>query len=726
MKSLRTTLQIIFILIFAQTVKAQNTLYMNPIKYTDRNLNSYNDNCSDATKLHYFVNTVEISRTTGFYCCGFHAFSIDYGLTKPGDVFKVTQDCSPITYSQVVKDDYIYVEVPNGVSYTGNGISPTDESAPYAKLSTPVSVGKCETININAHGLSEYFVAYYPPNTGLTTGIFSINTAPLASGATATSPAGHSISSQGAPNVISTVNANGSITSNGSFKLTSNTALSGTTPINMEYQHNGISVGGDFAFGFGAMSFAGISNTGFKVVKSSTAGVQTETLFSGNYTSALLKITYDGTYYRAYLNGVKIDELRRFVKYASSSGTISLTTPQNYGTGVTWTPSTSGTQWVSTEVDGVLYTRQQFTVADDMVLTGSSSNVACSGGNTGAISASTTGGKTPITYSINGGGYSTNSSFSGLVANNYTVRAKDASGCITSKIFIITENPVLGLTATQTNVLCSGGSDGSVSLTATGGTGIYTYSKDGTNYITANTFGSLNEGAKTFYVKDGAGCIKTIDLTITAQSKILATVSSQVNVLCFGGNTGSVTLNTTGSLPNGTLQFSSGGAFSTDNPLTGLTAQAYTITVKDNLCQVTIPVTITQPSDLAISPVINNQISCNGLTDGKITVGVTGGTGVYQYSQDNITFVSSSVFNNLGANGYKFWVKDVNSCTKNSSIYTIVEPPVIVFSVGSKVDVVCNGSNTGSITLATSGGTSPFTYSKDGTTFHNMPERSRY
>ena len=398
MKSLKLATIICLLSTFGRTIYAQNTLYMNPIKYTDRNLNSYNDNCSDASKLHYFVNNVEIARTTVYYCCGFHAFSIDYGLMKPGDVFKVTQDCSPIVYSQVVKDDYVYVEVPDGNSYTGNGITATDETAPYTKLSTPVSVGKCETINLNAHGLSEYFIAYYPPNTGLTTGIFSVNAAPVSSGATVISPAGHSISSQGAPNVTSTVNANGSITSNGSFKLTSNTALSGTTPINMEYQHNGISVGGDFAFGFGAMFFGGITNTGFKVVKSSTAGVSTETFFTGSYNSSLFKITYDGTYYRAYLNGVKIDELRRFVKYASSSGTISLTTPQNYGTGVTWTPSTSGSQWVSTEVDGILYTRQQFTVADDMVLTGSTINVACFGGNTGSIATSITGGKSPFTY----------------------------------------------------------------------------------------------------------------------------------------------------------------------------------------------------------------------------------------------------------------------------------------------------------------------------------------
>ena len=123
MKLLKLLLFCGLVLQVSQAMVAQNTLYMNPIKYTDRNLNSYNDNCSDASKLHYWINNGEIARITVYYWCGFHSFSIDYGLMKSGDVFKVTQDCSPIVYSQVVKDDYVYVEVPNGLSYTSNGIS---------------------------------------------------------------------------------------------------------------------------------------------------------------------------------------------------------------------------------------------------------------------------------------------------------------------------------------------------------------------------------------------------------------------------------------------------------------------------------------------------------------------------------------------------------------------------------------------------------------------------
>jgi hypothetical protein len=227
----------------------------------------------------------------------------------------------------------------------------------------------------------------------------------------------------------------------------------------------------------------------------------------------------------------------------------------------------------------------------------------------------------------------------------------------------------------------------------------------------------LSTGVKTFYAKDGAGCIKTVNVTIVTQSTIIASITAQTNVNCFGGSTGSVTIGTTGSAPSGTLQYSLGGAFHTTPTFTGLAAGTYTITVKDDICQVTLPLTITQPTDLVITPSIDNQISCNGLTNGKITVTASGGSGAYTYSTDNITYGASNVFNNLGAGGYKFWVKDGNGCIKNSGIYTIVEPSTLVFTVASKVDVTCNGASTGSITLSVSGGTTAYTYSKDGTNF---------
>jgi hypothetical protein len=180
---------------FVNKTWAQNKLFMNPIKYTDRQLEVYGSPCSDPAQIHLFINNVPVNPaqlTTKFIVGGYWAFEMDFGLMKPGDVFKTTDDCGGVPYQQTVKDDYVYVEVPGGAATAGNGIGPDDQYPPYSKLSTAVAVGKCSPVNIDSHGLVSYYV--FSPQTG---GTFLLNGSPLTNGATAVNPAGYEINFNG-------------------------------------------------------------------------------------------------------------------------------------------------------------------------------------------------------------------------------------------------------------------------------------------------------------------------------------------------------------------------------------------------------------------------------------------------------------------------------------------------------------------------------------------------
>ena len=358
---------IIFVLsgILAQEAIAQNKLFLNPVQYTERQLEVYGSTCNLASQIHVFINGKEVPASalkTKYIIFGYYAFEMNFGLMVPGDIFRVTDDCGSTAAQRTVTDDYVYVQVPNGTAFTGNGIAANDEYAPYPKLSSPVKIDRCTSVMANSHGLITYYV--FSPNTN---GRFAVNNVPLTDKASALNPQGYDINFNGYQGTPAySVNADGSITSNTAVKLESNTHFSGTVPIEVSYLHQGQFLGTDLSFGFNAMSIRHVSINSFEIEKASLGGNFTVTQYSST-PSSLFKVTYDGVYYRAYRDGVLIDELRRFVEYSASSGilTPSSASGLNYATPVSWSEMQSGPQWISVLVDGVLYTRQLFQVAPD-------------------------------------------------------------------------------------------------------------------------------------------------------------------------------------------------------------------------------------------------------------------------------------------------------------------------------------------------------------------------
>src|SRR5438128_8851482 len=201
-------------------------------------------------------------------------------------------------------------------------------------------------------------------------------------------------------------------------------------------------------------------------------------------------------------------------------------------------------------------------------------------------------------------------------------------------------------------------------------------------------------------------------------SALGSSISSQTNVACFGGATGSVTVAGSGGTSPYTYAID-GTTFGASGTFSSLGAGSYTITVKDaNGCTTTQGVTITQPA-AALSSSISSQtnVACFGGSTGSVTVAGSGGTSPYTFSKDGVNFGASGTFNNLAAGSYTVTVKDANGCTTPQPV-TITQPAsALGSSISSQTNVACFGGATGSVTVAGSGGTSPYTYAIDGTTF---------
>jgi hypothetical protein len=119
--------------------------------------------------------------------------------------------------------------------------------------------------------------------------------------------------------------------------------------------------------------------------------------------------------------------------------------------------------------------------------------------------------------------------------------------------------PVLSMSVTKVDESCDGSCDGNIIVTAAGGSGSYTYSKDGSNYQVYPVFNGLCDQTLTIYVKDSNGTIVSQNVTINAGPKKttykISLQTKQVNTqLNYGTQVSSrleYVVNVTPSLPDG-------------------------------------------------------------------------------------------------------------------------------------------------------------------------------
>lgn len=197
-------------------------------------------------------------------------------------------------------------------------------------------------------------------------------------------------------------------------------------------------------------------------------------------------------------------------------------------------------------------------------------------------------------------------------------------------------------------------------------------------------------------------------------------ITPTIKQLCPGTtNTGVITM----AISNGTAPYSytwtraSGGTGSgTGTTISNLSAGTYTVVVNSaNGCTRTFTAILGTYPSINITPSVV-PVGCNGGNTGAINISVSGGTAPYTYNWGGgITIQNRS---NLAAGTYSVTVTDANSCTASTTATVIA--PLAITATPTATPVNCFGTATGSISLAVSGGTSPYTFLwNDGTATQN-------
>ncbi|MBL0065728.1 MAG: hypothetical protein IPP38_12080 [Bacteroidetes bacterium] len=423
----------------------------------------------------------------------------------------------------------------------------------------------------------------------------------------------------------------------------------------------------------------------------------TGTLNTATYNTG---IGYTATnFYRAdNVTAASVDAFSSTVNFSYSSRNnvqFNVTQPVSYswlpvtglnvstGTTVVASPASSTTYTVSgTLANGCSSTAtSSVSINPAISISFTSTNVSCNGGTNGSATANPTGGNGSFVSYLWSNGQTT-ATATGLIAGTYSVTVTDGLGCTASNSVVVSEpTQLVASCSVVSHVTCNGGTDGSASVSASGGTAPYTGE---------GTFTGLAAGTYSYTITDANGCTASCSVTITEPAALVATCSVVSHVTCNGGTDGSASVSASG----GTAPFTGEGTF------TGLAAGTYSYTVTDaNGCTASCSVTITEPAVLVATCTVVSNVSCNGGSDGAFNVSASGGTGPYTGTGGYIGAVA-------GTN--TITVTDANGCTTSCSV-TITEPSALSASCTWVSDVTCNGGNDGSATVSASGGTGPYT-----------------
>ena len=373
-------------------------------------------------------------------------------------------------------------------------------------------------------------------------------------------------------------------------------------------------------------------------------------------------------------------------------------------------PMNTTTTYICTAVEGTCNARDSAIVRLKDLEFVSKTNVNCRGATTGDIRvAAGWEWLRPIEFSINGSPWQPDSSFLNLPAGNYTIRIRDASGCIDSITVSVNQAfPDLTISATVNPASCSGGADGKVDVIAGGGNSNYVYSSDGINFQPSNQF-ILAPGTYNMFVRDGNGCLASQNVMITLNDTI--TVDAGLDtIICEGtnyimsarSNAGSVLWSPSSTLSDATIL----------NPIASPSATTvYYITAKTGVCVKNDSIKIdVRPAPVAdagndVSVCFNETIQLNG----------SGGMS-YLWSPPLYFTTSSTIQNPIVKPAdnisYSLHVKDVYGCQSLVAdvVNISVTPEVKIFAGNDTVAAINQPLQLKVIELGTAGVTQ-FTWS---------------
>ena len=281
------------------------------------------------------------------------------------------------------------------------------------------------------------------------------------------------------------------------------------------------------------------------------------------------------------------------------------------------------------------------------------------GAVSGTALASATGGTGTFSFVWDADPIQNSAEASGLEAGTYTVTVTDANGCTSTSDVNVEIAAPLVLTVEATDAEC-GQTNGSATVTVSGGIGPYTYTWNTTPVQSNATAVDLAAGTNSVVVTDANGCTAEQDLTISSPGAGVLEVSV-TDASCDGVSDGSASATLTGGEEPVVYVWNTTQVQNTPNA-TGLPAGNWTVTATEaNGCISSATITVAEPVPIQIS-VSTTAASC-GAANGTALATASGGTGTLSFAWDTDPVQSTATAMGLEVGTYTVITTDANGCS---------------------------------------------------------------
>ncbi|WP_136480940.1 T9SS type B sorting domain-containing protein [Cognatitamlana onchidii] len=379
----------------------------------------------------------------------------------------------------------------------------------------------------------------------------------------------------------------------------------------------------------------------------------------------------------------------------------------------------------------------------DGTISASTSTLLCFGDSNANITVTTVNGGrgsnytyvlNQITPTASSSGPQTSPVFNRLAAGTYNVTIADGYNCDFTTADVTINEPTEIEASLVKSVSPSCFTTTTLTLSATGGSGPYTFSDSPAFTSVLGSFASsititVGAGTYMYYVRDVNGCVSTVsnEIKIDPLPPLKVNIdATNATINCTGDESGVIVAKAEGGLGSYTyvLQNASGADITpapnqtTPGVFTDLPVGVYQVRVSSGSdCEeVSATISITEPAQPLVANFTVNDVTCNGGDDGIMEISASGGTGAIKYaiSPQLNQFFDSPVFTELMAGNYQAIAQDELGCFVIFD-FTIKEPtPVMLSIVGNSIiPEVCSGDLDGAFSIEISGGTLPYSVSLD-------------